>query len=276
MTESQPTIARRNLGRALQRHRKLQGLNRTQAGKALDYSIQTMTRIEEGTQATRSLLVEKLCELYGIDDEEMSHLTSLASRGKERGWWEPYFDVGSEETSRPKIPLFLEVEQTARKICVIETEVVPGLLQTSGYLTVLQEAHLPMPKNVSERWQGLRTRRQELLYGRTPFPTLEFIIGRAAIDYLYAMEAGVRDAQIRRLREVSAMRNVTIRILTQLHAASAGGFNIPYPGDGSDPFVFMDASDGCRYIEDRRIVSMFEQTFVSARPKSIPLEEYLR
>ncbi|MFG3340515.1 helix-turn-helix domain-containing protein [Glycomyces sp. NPDC048151] len=276
MTESQPTIARRSLGRALERHRESHNLSRAQAGRAIGYSGQTIQRIEEGTQATRTIVVEKLCARYGISPGEMSHLTTLASRSKERGWWEPYFDIGAEETSRPKIPLFLETEQSALRISVLETEVIPGLLQTPEYLRVLQAAQLPMSDEVAENWRGLRTKRQELLYGRDPFPVLEFVIGRAAIDYLDAMPAAVRDGQIARLLEVAAIPNVQIRVLTQLHAASAGSFNIPYPGDATDPFVFMDAQDGCRYIEERRIVSMFEQTFGSAREKTVQVEEYLR
>jgi hypothetical protein len=221
-------------------------------------------------------VVEKLCAQYGISGPELSHLTMLAVRSKERGWWEPYFDVGAEQTSRPKIPLFLETEQSALRIWVLETEVIPGLLQTPEYLQILQAAQLLMTDEVTESWRGLRTKRQELLYGRDPFPVLEFIIGRAAVDYLDAMPANIRDGQIRRLLEVAAMPSVNIRVLTQLHAAAAGSFNLLYPGDATDPFVFMDAADGCRYIEDSRIVSMFEQTFSSARDKTVQVEEYLR
>lgn len=276
MPESQPTIARRSMGRALERHREAKGLSRAEAGRAIGYSGQTIQRIEEGTQATRALVIEKLCDLYGVTGAEMSHLTTLAARGKERGWWEPYFDIGAEETSRPKIPLFLETEQAALQIRVLETEVIPGLLQTQEFLRELQAVQLPMPEDVAESWRGLRTHRQKLLYNRVPLPHLEFLIGRAAIEYLDAMPAAVRDGQISRLREVAAMENVEIRIITRLHAATTGAFNLLYPGDETAPFVFMDAADGCRYIEQRQLVSMYEQMFLSAREKSESAEEYLR
>lgn len=276
MPEPQPTIARRSLGRSLERHRESKDLSRAEAGRAIGYSGQTVQRIEEGTQATKPIVVEALCKLYGIDDTEMSHLTTLAVRGKERGWWEPYFDIGSEETSRPKIPLFLETEQSALQIWVLETEVIPGLLQTPEYLRELQAVQLPMREEVAESWRGLRTHRQKLLYSRTPLPSLEFLIGKAAVDYLEAMPAEVRNGQVDRLLEVSAMAGASIRVLTSLHAATAGAFNLLYPGDESEPFVFTDAADGCRYIEQRQLVSMYEQIAESARDKSVPVEEYLR
>lgn len=276
MAESQPTIARRSLGRALERHRKSKGFTRAQAGRAIGYSGQTIQRIEEGTQATRPLVVEKLCSLYETPHHEMSHLTTLAVRGKEKGWWEPYFDIGTEQTSRPKIPLFLETEQAALRIRVLELQVIPGLLQSPEYLRELQAAQLPMPEDVLESWRALRTHRQKLLYSRSPLPRLEFLIGKAAIDYLEGLPSEIRDGQIERLRDTAALPSAEVRVITELHAATAGAFNILYPGDESEPFVFLDAADVCRYLEQRRIVSMFDQTFRSAREKSVPVEEYLR
>jgi len=276
MSESQPTISRRSLGRTVWRRREEKGISRAQLGRAIGYSGQTVQRIEEGTQATRSIVVEKICAELGIGNVEMSHLTTLAARGTERGWWEPYFDTGTEQTSRPKIPLFLETEQTAMRIRVVETEVMPGLLQTPEYLQALQDAQLPMPDEVAQSWRALRTKRQEMLYGRRVLPRLEFVIGKAAVDYLETLDGPVRDGQLRRLLEVSAMHNTQIMVLTGLHAATAGSFNILYPGDETEPFVFTDAADGCRYIEQPQLVSMYESIFGSVQIKSTTLEEYLR
>ncbi|MEU5156727.1 helix-turn-helix transcriptional regulator [Glycomyces sp. NPDC021274] len=276
MSEAQPTLARRDLGLRLKAHRERIGLTDKQAAELLGYNVKTIQRIEAGTHGTRRLVVESLVSHYGIPQEEASHLYGLVVRGAERGWWEPYFDIGAGQASRPRIPLFLETEQSAAQIWVLETEVIPGLLQTPEYLHVLQAAQLVMSEEVTESLQGLRTKRQELLYGRSSLPVLEFIIGKAAIDYLDAMDPEVRDGQIARILDVAAMPNVRIRVLTQLHAAAAGAFNIVYPGDATDPIVFMDAPDGCRYIEDRRIVSMFEETFGSARGKTVLVEEYLK
>ena len=107
-------------------------------------------------------------------------------------------------------------------------------------------------------------------------PRLEFVIGKAAIDYLDTLPGPVRDGQIARLREVAALDNASVRVLTGLHAATAGGFNILYPDDETEPFVFTDAADGCRYVEQPQLVSMYEQIFGSVQDQSMTLEEYLR
>lgn len=276
MPESQPTIARRNMGRALERHRESKNLTRAQAGREIGYSGQTLQRIEEGTQATRSMVVEKLCGLYNIDTAEMSHLTTLAVRGKEPGWWEPFFDIVTEETSRPRIPLFLETEQVARRILVLELTVVPGLLQTLEYLREIQAVQIAMIEEAAESWRALRTKRQELLYSRSPLPEMQFLLGRPVIDFLEGMPSSVRDGQIARLVEVNAMPQASIRVLTRMHPGAAGSFNLLFTDDEADAFGFADADDGCRYIPQPQLVSMYGQMFTAAHDMSVPLEEYLQ
>jgi transcriptional regulator with XRE-family HTH domain len=264
------------MGRALERHREANNLTRAQAGREIGYSGQTIQRVEEGMQATRPMVVEKLCALYGIDDAEMSHLTGLAVRGKEPGWWEPFFDIGTEETSRPRIPLFLETEQVARRILVLELTVVPGLLQTLEYLRELQSVQIAMLEEAAESWRALRTLRQKLLYSRSPLPEMHFLLGRPVIDFLDSMPADVRDGQIARMIEVDAMPQASIRVLTRLHPGAAGSFNLLFTDDESDAFGFADADDGCRYITQPQLVSMYGQMFNAAQAMSVPLEEYLR
>jgi DNA-binding XRE family transcriptional regulator len=275
MSEAQPTLARRDLGIRLKGHRERVPLTPKQAADLLGYTVKTITRIEAGTHGTRRLVVEALVKHYGIEQDEASHLLSLVVRGAERGWWEDYVDKGTKEGTRPDFPMFLESEQIADHIRVLETEVVPGLLQTSEYLVSLQEAQLPIPPDVAEAVRGLRTHRQKLIYGRARPPRMEFLIGEGAIRYLDHLPDSVRDGQIRRLLEVAAMPNADVRVITQLHAGAAGAFNIITPSGGA-PFVFGDLLHGCLYVEDPDIVSTYARSFAAAVGKSEPAEEYLR
>lgn len=238
-------------------------------------SKRTIERVEAGTHGTKRPLVESLIERYGIRPGEGSHLLGLVARGSERGWWEPYIDGGTKEGTRPDFPLFLESEQVAERIQVLETEVVPGLLQTSEYLVELQTAQLPIPSDVAEGVRGLRTHRQRLIYSRPRPPRMEFLIGEGAMRYLDHLPGRVRDGQVRRMLEVAAMPQVDIRVITRLHAGAAGAFNIITPSVAT-AFVYVDLMDGCRYVEDRDIVSRYGLTIDAARVKSDPIEEYLR
>jgi transcriptional regulator with XRE-family HTH domain len=261
----QPTLARRALALAFARIRLEHKQTPQQVGAAIGVSRQTVTRIEEGDKASRILTVKALCDHYGVSREEKSRLCELATRGQEKGWWEPYFDKARGTITAPKSPLFLETEREAVRIWVLELEVIPGLLQTMEYLRALQNAGLSMPEEIADAAQGLRAHRQTLLDERADSPQLEFIIGHAAMTYLEQLPAEVRDGQLSRIREVAARANVTVRVLNRLHAATAGSFTVLEPADDMPPFVYLDAVDGCRYVEDPDVVSLYERTFAAAR-----------
>lgn len=261
----QPTLARRTLGLAFRRHRR--SLNRTMrdVAAATGWSDNTIARIEGGQQPTRLSQAKALCDYFELPPEEKSRLCGLATQSGEPGWWEPYFDKSRGAVAQPRSPLFLETEREARRIWVLELEVVPGLLQTLEYLRAVQDAGLPMAPGSAEAAQGLRAHRQQGLDERDDAAELEFIIGHAAMVYLDQLPAAVRDGQRERIREMAARPNVTVRVLNSLHAATAGSFTVLTPGDELPAFVYLDAVDGCRYIEDPDVVSLYERTFAAAR-----------
>jgi len=260
----QPTLARRALGLAFKRLRIEHRMSPQEAGAIIGVSRQTFGRLEDGERPTSYLEVKELCEQFGVSAEEKSRLCDLANRGQEKGWWEPYFDKGRGTTTAPKTPLFLESEQTANRIWGIETEVLPGPTQTMEYLRCIQDAGLPISEEDSAAAQGLRAHRQQALDERTDFPEFEFIIGFAAMHYLQQLPGPVRDGQMERLHAMAARPNVTIRVLKRLHAATANSFTV-VAGSEIPPFVFLDAVDGCRYVDDPDVVSLYERTFVAAR-----------
>ncbi|WP_460545139.1 helix-turn-helix domain-containing protein [Glycomyces halotolerans] len=271
----QPTLARRSLGAAFRRLREDAGQSPREVGEAIGVSRQTIGRIEDGKQATHILQAKALCDHFSVSATAKSHLCELAVRGKEKGWWEPYVEAGSAEPARPNFPLFLETEQVAIHIRVLETEVIPGLLQTPEYLRELQAAQLPQPPEVAEAVRALRTHRQKLMADRTDTPRTEFLISRSVVDYLDALPRDVAIGQRARLLEAAIVPGVEIRVITRLHAGAAGAFAILTPPEDVPPFVYIDDLDGCRYVEDLDIVSVYEQAFAATRNTSISVEEYL-
>ncbi|GAB3992540.1 helix-turn-helix transcriptional regulator [Glycomyces albus] len=276
MSNAQPTLARRDLGIRLASHRRRLGLTVKQAADMIGMGTKTIQRIEAGTHGTKRPVIESLVRHYEISKEETSHIFTLFVRGAEKGWWEPYVGPGSGEPTRPDFPLFLETEQVAVHIRDLETEVIPGLLQTPEFLLEFQSAALPQPPEVAEAIRGLRTHRQKLMQNRADQPRLDFLISRSAIDYLEEMPGPVADGQRARLLEADLEPNIGVRVINRLHAAAAGAFAILTPPDRTSPFVYIDDLDGCRYIEIGEVVSLYEQAFEAARLQSVSIEEYLR
>ena len=277
MKGTHPTLARRYLGSRLKRLREERSESPKQVGDAIGYDRKTISRIEKGQQSTHRLQAEALARYFEVGDEERSYLCSLALKGSERGWWESFFDVGSKEATSPAFPLLLEAEQVASHIRAIEIEVIPGLLQTPEYLKGLQQSQLPIPREVAASVAKLREKRQQLVLGREAPPQLEFYIGRIAIEYLDQLSSDVREEQVQHLLDLSEYDNIDIRIVTEMHAATnTGSFWILTMDDGFPPFVYMDALDGCRYIEQVDIVARFEDVFTTVRKSTTPIKEFLK
>jgi transcriptional regulator with XRE-family HTH domain len=270
MPSMQPTVARRALGASMRKLRESAGISRTQAAQSIGYSPQTIQRIEEGTQATRDHQVERLGRLYNAPPALMSEMYRYALDGNRRGWWQAH-----KEGIPSEFPLFLEAEHDAARIWVLETEYIPGLLQTPEYLLAVQTAQPPLPPARAAAVRELRSQRQGLLFGREELPEIRFVIGRSALDYLHDLPE-VKDNQVKRLVEMSEFPEIDIRVITGLHAAMAGSFNILTPTGFQQPFAYVDSVDGCRYIEDQAVVSLYERTFRHVRSSAITLEEYLR
>src|SRR5690606_601284 len=144
------------------------------------------------------------------------------------------------------------------------------------YHLAAQEAQLPIAAERAATLRALRTRRQEIVFGRSPLPRMRFVIGPAALAYLDAQPA-VRDGQIARLRQAAALPGVEIRVITGFHAAMLGSFTILTPPSttGAKPFAYVEDIDGGRYVEGD-VVSDYGQVFSLARDQqSEELERYL-
>jgi len=270
---SNPTIARRALGTALRNLREAKNITRTEAGAAIGYSHQTIQRIEEGSQLTRELQVDGLCNLYGPPLHIRRELLEYARRSAQRGWWEPH-----KAGAPPQVRAFVETEAEMTHLRTLELEHVPALLQTDGYLRAVQQVLLPLPDDAVQAVRELRQQRQRNVFKRTgrDAPRLNFLIGRHALMYLDDL-GDVGREQIEHMRKVSVMPNVTVRVLTKLHPAMLCAFTILTPGPPlpGRPFVFLEAVDGGRYEEQNDVVSLYERTFEAAQTMGTPLEEYL-
>lgn len=266
-----PYIARVLLGRKLKQYRiRADDMPVAEASRRTGISESKLRKLENATNdAIRLPDIYACSSVYELTSRETKHLIGLAEGADSHGWYHDY-DVA------PEFAHFIEQEGAASAIHILELELIAGLLQTEEYLLAFQDAALPQPPEVAEAVRSLRTLRQKLIRGRTTPPRMEFLIGEGAMRYLDRLPASVKDNQIRRLLEAAAEPSVDIRVITEMHAGAAGAFNIITAAEEETPFVFIDDLDGCRYVEDRDIVSMYVQTFMAAREMTIGVKEYLR
>lgn len=222
------TVPRRQLGRLLRQYRTEAGVTLDAAADALEYSRQKIWRIESGMGSVRVLDVRAMCELYRVSPEMTGAMRDLAVETRSKGWWHGYTDA---------IPswceLYVGLESAAARVRTYEEALVPDLLQTREYATVLHRLDQPdATEAVHNRGVEVRLRRQEQLNRRRPGPVrLTAILSEAALRRLVG-DRGVVTRQLEHLLTVLEPPQVSIRTLP----FTAG----PHCGAGAGSFTVLD------------------------------------
>jgi transcriptional regulator with XRE-family HTH domain len=271
MTDTPPTIARRWIGDTLRQLRVDAGRSQAEAAARVGKTEETIRRWEVGKNAVAVSYIRDLGSFYDAPAEVMKRLTSLTLTAQTPGLFE-----GPHVT--PDNRVLWENELSAELLQSVELEYIPGLLQTRDYQRAIQLAMLPAARDVQAANRQNRQARQERVLGQANPPRMQFVIGRAAIDYMDAYPE-VRADQVARLREVAAMPHVEIRVLHTFHASMLGSFYMitPRPGAlGARPFVYLEKAHGGSYEEGEPVVSQYGEMFSAVLKTAIPLEEYLK
>src|SRR5437867_9611789 len=155
-----PTVRRMMVGARLRRLRTDKGLTREQAGEAIRASEWKIHRLENGQVGFKERDIMDLLRLYGVNDsDEVAALLMLAREANAPGWWQQYGDLLPQW-----FRAYVDLESAAALIRTYEGQLVPGLLQTTGYMrAVIRGAQLNQSPEEAERRVALRLTRQQLL-----------------------------------------------------------------------------------------------------------------
>ena len=127
------------LARQLQALREKAGMSYEQAAEAIYSSPWTIRRMERAEGGLKPLTVKSLLMAYGVTDvREIDAFLALARDASKPGWWHSYDDV-LPSWFRTAVGL----EESASLIRAYEPQVVPGLLQTEGYIRAITAASFP-------------------------------------------------------------------------------------------------------------------------------------
>jgi transcriptional regulator with XRE-family HTH domain len=263
MPSSSPTVPQRRLARALRRLRANAGLTIDQVAEKLDLSASTISRLETAQASARRGDIRELLDIYKVTGTQREELLQLTQASRRHPWWEEFKDLPHAAVAG--------LEAEAALIRHYAAQVVPGLLQTEAYAReVLRAVRGDDEADDIERRLKLRIERQALLAERTSpqyLVVLDETVVRRAVGGRQIMQA-----QLERLIEVSALPNVTLRLLpfaVGAHAGMDGKFVIysyQKPEDRDvvyeDPdVVFLENLEGDVYIEDSRTTERYNRTF---------------
>ncbi len=221
MTET-ASVRHRMLGGVLRAYRDISGLGLEGAAGILECHPSKISRVENGVRGIRPREVRELLAEYGVSEQERNALAAIARIGAAAGWWQDHADMLTR-TDRE----YLQLEAITHRIEVYEPELVPALLQTSGYAQALAGSVQ------SGGLAALSQARQRELFGEHEGtgqrgPELAVLIDEAVL-YRMVGGPGVMRAQLVDL--VRAARGdvprVTVRVLSFSGGARAVGAGGP-------------------------------------------------
>jgi transcriptional regulator with XRE-family HTH domain len=253
------------LGKQLRELRERARLTTEDVGLQLDCSPSTISRMEGGKVGIRRSTLERLLEIYEVDDREhIETLIALAKEGKTRGWFARYGDLPSSYSR------YIGLESNAVEMRDYEALVVPGMLQTEEYTRALLVAASPGESEDSVQAHVSARRERQGLLNRPENP-LQFIavLDESVIRRLIGGPDIMR-SQLKHLADMGRARNVTIQILPftgGAYAGMAGSFAV-LKFQGAPSVVYAEAMAGDIY-QEAGDVQRYHDVFESLRAAAL-------
>lgn len=220
----------RRLGKALRRAREGAGLTLEEAGRRLERTASSLSKIERGQVAVPVRDLRPILTVYGVPEQQHEGFVALAQNAKQSGWWDQYSAV-----LPPDYLDFLSFEAYARQALTFEPLLVPGLLQTPAYArAVIEAAPTDRQQPAVEDLLAVRAARQRALT-RTERPPLHLtaVMSEGALRQQIG-GVDVWRAQLQHLLQLSRCENIDLRVLP---------FSSPTTAAVGGPFVLLRLDD---------------------------------
>lgn len=227
-----------------------QGADKTlrDAAEWLGMGEPAVSKIEKGSRAIKAPTVRALCQLYDTDASTTDTLLRLVREANERGWWAAYRDT-LPEWARQLVGL----EAGAEEYWSYQSEYVPGLLQTPGYVAAITRALEPSyTDEMITRLVDLRLKRQSRLENGGS-PQMVYYLNEAVLRRGVGGPEVMRN-QLDHLVTASQQEHVTVRVVpfaVGAHSGMDGSFvMMQFPEETSPAFAYVENRRGAIYQED--------------------------
>lgn len=273
MTAGGSVVVRRQLGIKLRKLRL--GAGKTFADVAVTgvASRAKLDRVEAGRVPVKVADIWALCRLYGADDATTDQLAQMAPGTQVDDWWEQY----GEDVAPDWFGLYAGLEAAASRIRCFDPEIVPGLLQTPEYATLVIGADDPR-KSPDAVAQSVRFRmeRQRTVRETEPRPKTTVVMVETALRF---GPPDVLEPQIECLRSLSADPDVDVLVLpfsTRTYPRRGRFTLLDFASDDDPSLVYVEVPKGARYFDRPADLEEYEYVFDLITGKSVPITEWRR
>jgi transcriptional regulator with XRE-family HTH domain len=230
-----PTVRRRRLAAELRELREAKGRSGESVAAALRWSPSKISRYERAKTGLRPREVERLLDYYGVTGPRRDRLLALAEDAAQKGWWEDYGDILSEDYRQ-----FIGLEYEAASMAIWHVDVVPGLLQTQAYARHIIGSYSrvePVAPRMIGRLVNVRMQRQQVL-DRDGL-VLDIVLDESILQRRIGTSE-VMHEQLMRLADEASKPYITMRVLplNAQHTVFGESFVIfGFGADSDDPML---------------------------------------
>lgn len=270
------TVAVPRLGRELRKLRESSGLTIEEAGRRIQRSDSTISRIENGVRPPQQIELKGLLEVYNATVEVSDFLLRLLKDVPDQGWWTEY-----EDTMPARLDTYLGLEADASTLRTFALASVHSLVRTEPYIrAILRAGWSSAPEGEIDRLTALHVTRQNVLTREQSPLDLVVVLDEASLRRQVGGPDVMR-AQLDRLIEFGAdVPNVTLHVLPfgkGAHGAMNGAFTILDFPDPTDPaVVYLDTPGGNLYMQKPADTRRFDQLHGRLRGAALDETETVR
>lgn len=246
MSKARQTFERRQLGLTLRRLREAAGKSQQAAAEWIGKARSQLVEMEDGRGTLAADKLENLLDFYGVGGAERTTVVELGALARARQKRRAYTDLLPGSFQR-----FADLEGSATEIHCYEFGIIPGLLQSLGYVRAMiddgdgvwwQPSHAELSERIA-----FRLDRQEKIFGAAEPKTLRFVLTEDALTGAVGGPDVMREQRRHLLKLLADNDNLTIQVLrsdTYGNPARGGGLMILGFGDRGAPVGFAPAVFG--------------------------------
>ncbi|MGP4014281.1 helix-turn-helix domain-containing protein [Saccharopolyspora sp. 5N708] len=224
----------RALGGALRAAREERGLKLRELATKIERDPGILSRWETGERTPKPENVSRILTELGVNGVRYDGIMTLAYRTDEPQW-----AATTLPEQRQQLAAFLDYEQNATKIIEVAPLLVPGLLQTSGYIRAIMSAGGVPVGDIATRI-AVRIGRREVLAKENP-AQLVALIGQGVLFHGVGGRSTAVE-QVKYLLEMARLPNVDLRIIPY-HSGWHPGLEGPFTlieSEQATPVVLLE------------------------------------
>ncbi|MER6403436.1 helix-turn-helix transcriptional regulator [Streptomyces viridosporus] len=246
-------------GRQLKLLRLRAGMERTELGKRVGYSADTIASYEQGRRVPQPRFIDQADEVLDAGG------LLVAMKG---------------EVGRARYPAFFrdmaQLEAEAMELCAYDTVVINGLLQTEEYMRAVLAMRRPLLDEATiELRVSARLDRQEI-FNRWPAPLLSLVMEESVLRKPLGGKAVLR-GQLEHLLLVGGRRNVEIQVMP-LDREDNAGIDGPFTvvrRKGGEQVVYAEVQGRSNLVTDNDETALAAARYGIIRSQALPPQQSL-